>query len=264
MTAFAQSNSSHSRPHSWIAAFSQRATLANLVSFAVVLLMAAAYIVQINGSVGKGYQMRDLETRIHDLTISNQKLEVASREAQALDNVSKAVKMIGMVPAETPKYVRSAAPSVAFGIDTPMRVNLDYFYLGQDNLPDYGIPWVPNTNNALRSDRDYPAPSDWHNFYGLVNRDYEHTATHLVTGKIEHDFNDDFTLRNVLRYGHSGRDSVVTSPRFLSDNNTLVRRTDWKSRDQIDTILDEQIELTSKFETLGFPYLREVCFFQTG
>ncbi len=114
MTAFAQSNSSLSRPRTVFAVITQHASMSNLISFVVVLLMAAAYIVQINGSVGKGYQMRDLETRIHDLTISNQKLEVASREAQALDNVSKAVKMIGMVPAETPKYVRSAAPSVAF------------------------------------------------------------------------------------------------------------------------------------------------------
>jgi hypothetical protein len=114
MHTFAQSNPSLSRSRSVLSVLSQQAMLVNAISFALVLLMALAYIVQINGSVGKGYQMRDIETQIHELTISNQKLEVASREAQALDNVSKAVKMIGMVSADTPTYVRAAAPSVAF------------------------------------------------------------------------------------------------------------------------------------------------------
>ncbi len=114
MNTFAQSNPSLSRSRTAFAVLTQHTTLANATSFALVLFMALAYIVQINGSVGKGYQMRDLETQIHELTISNQKLEVASREAQALDNVSKAVKMIGMVSADTPTYLRASAPAVAF------------------------------------------------------------------------------------------------------------------------------------------------------
>ena len=42
------------------------------------------------------------------------------------------------------------APSVAVGLGTPTRASLSYFHLGQDNLPEYGIPWVPaNTNPDL-------------------------------------------------------------------------------------------------------------------
>ncbi len=29
------------------------------------------------------------------------------------------------------------------GLGTPTRASLSYFHLGQDNLPEYGIPWVP-------------------------------------------------------------------------------------------------------------------------
>src|SRR5687767_14578463 len=42
------------------------------------------------------------------------------------------------------------APSLAFGIGTPTRITADYSHLDQQNLPDYGIPWVPNTNVPLR------------------------------------------------------------------------------------------------------------------
>ena len=41
------------------------------------------------------------------------------------------------------------APSLAFGLGTPTRLTMSYYKLKQDNISDYGIPWVPATNNAL-------------------------------------------------------------------------------------------------------------------
>ena len=38
------------------------------------------------------------------------------------------------------------APSIAFGLGTALRATISYFHMDQDNLPDYGIPWVPNAN----------------------------------------------------------------------------------------------------------------------
>ena len=48
------------------------------------------------------------------------------------------------------------APSVAFGLNTPTRFIVNYLHLEQDNLSDYGIPWVPATNNVLVDFRDRP------------------------------------------------------------------------------------------------------------
>lgn len=144
------------------------------------------------------------------------------------------------------------APSLAFGMDTATRVTLSFFHLYQNNNPDYGIPWVPNTitHPSLVNSRDYAAPVDYSNYYGLSERDYEKTTTDLGTVRIEHDFNDTFTLRNQFRYGRNYRDSIITSPRFTTNNAiTEIRRTDWKSRDQIDAILTNQTDLISKFET---------------
>ena len=34
------------------------------------------------------------------------------------------------------------APTLAFGIDTPTRLTLSYFKEEENNLPDYGIPFI--------------------------------------------------------------------------------------------------------------------------
>jgi catecholate siderophore receptor len=141
------------------------------------------------------------------------------------------------------------APSLAFGIGTPTRVTLDYAHLDQDNLPDYGIPWVPNTSVPLRAYADQPPPVDFSNFYGLASRDYEDTKTDIATGRVEHDFGSALSIRSILRAGETTRDSLITSPRFESDTSTAIRRTDWKSRDQADGIVASQTDLTSRFRT---------------
>ena len=40
------------------------------------------------------------------------------------------------------------APSIAFGLGTDTRFTLSYMHLAQDNVPDYGIPWVPRNSTA--------------------------------------------------------------------------------------------------------------------
>jgi catecholate siderophore receptor len=141
------------------------------------------------------------------------------------------------------------APSLAFGIGTPTRVTVDYTHLDQDNVPDYGIPWVPNTNVPLRAYADAAPPVDFSNFYGLTARDYEDTATDVATARVEHDFGAVLSLRSIVRAGRTNRDSLITAPRFENTTSTTIRRTDWKSRDQSDGIVATQTDLTSRFRT---------------
>jgi catecholate siderophore receptor len=158
------------------------------------------------------------------------------------------------------------APSLAFGLGTPTRLTLSYFHLQQDNMPDYGIPWVPaNTNAALAAYSDKAPPVDYSNFYGLTARDYEETQTDVGTALIEHDLNDSLTLRDQFRYGVNDRDSVITAPRFVNANTSTTINRQLQSRDQTDTILANQIDLTAHFDTgkishdliTGFEYDRE-------
>lgn len=141
------------------------------------------------------------------------------------------------------------APTVGFGLDSSTRLTLGYSHLDQDNLPEYGIPWVPAANVPLARYADQPAPVRFDNFYGLTDRDYEKTVTGIATAELAHDFNDATTLRSLVRYGQSDRDSVITAPRFVSNDSTQLNR-QLQSRDLEDDILALQNDLTSRF-TLG-------------
>ena len=141
----------------------------------------------------------------------------------------------------------AVAPSLAFGLGTPTRVTLSHSYLAQDNMPDYGIPWVPATNVPLRDYADQAPPVAFSNFYGLASRDYEDTETGTSTAIVEHDVNASVAVRSLVRYGQTRRDSLTTAPRFESNSTTAIRRTDWKSRDQRDAILASQTDVTAHF-----------------
>ncbi len=140
------------------------------------------------------------------------------------------------------------APSLALGLGQPTRVRLSYSYLEQDNLPEYGIPWVPATNRALAEYEDRPAPVSFDNFYGLVDRDHEDLKTGIANAVVEHDFGTFATLRSTVRYGDANRDSVITAPRFASEDSTDLNR-QLQSRLLDDTILAHQTDLNFQFAT---------------
>lgn len=157
------------------------------------------------------------------------------------------------------------APSVAFGLGTALRATVSYSHMDQQNLPDYGIPWVPlaNATGPLAGYGEQAAPVDWSNYYGIKSRDYEDIHVNMVTGKIEYDVNDSIGFRNQLRYGHVMRDSIITAPRFSGTSHLINRQ--MQSRDQIDTVLNNQTDFTFKFDTgpvghalvTGIEYARE-------
>lgn len=133
------------------------------------------------------------------------------------------------------------APSIAFGLGTDSRLTLSYFHMEQDNVPDYGIPWIGSK----------PSPVDDSNWYGLLGRDFEKTQTDIFTAIFEHEFNDNLSLRNITRFGRNHIDLSVTAPRYNSPAlpGAEIRRTDWKNRDQEDIIISNQTELRYDFQT---------------
>ncbi len=156
------------------------------------------------------------------------------------------------------------APSVAVGLGTSTRAILSYFRLEQHNMPDYGIPFVPSTNEVLEDYANRPAPVDYDNYYGLTKRDYEDTTVNMATFALEHDLSDGIRIANTTRYGHSVRDSLYSAPRFLNTTTTLIRAQP-QSRDTVDEVLLNQTNLFAKFETgsvrhdaiVGFEVSRE-------
>jgi catecholate siderophore receptor len=140
------------------------------------------------------------------------------------------------------------APSLSFGLGGDTTTSIGLFHLEQDNMPDYGQPWVPASNNVLVESRNRTAPVDRGNWYGLLDRDYEDTTTDMATVSVDHRFSDGLSLRNVTRYGRSSRDSIITAPRFVSDDSTDINRSA-KTRDSVDRILANVTDLTATFST---------------
>src|SRR5271156_1044035 len=99
------------------------------------------------------------------------------------------------------------APTLAMGIDTPTRLTLSYFKEEENNLPDYGIPFIDGA----------PANVERSNYYGLVNYDRTRTNTNIGTIRFEQDFADDLTLSDSLRYANYGFQYLVTGS-FLGND----------------------------------------------
>jgi len=140
------------------------------------------------------------------------------------------------------------APSLATGLGTRSRFVFSYLHFKQDNIPDYGIPWVTATHNVLSEFRDRPAPVDRESFYGLRSRDFEELNSDIGTISFERDLGDNLTMRNQLRYSRATRDSITTAPRFASNDSLIINRNgpSWLTEDNI---WDNQTDLRSRFST---------------
>ncbi|HEY6816759.1 MAG TPA: TonB-dependent siderophore receptor [Croceibacterium sp.] len=140
------------------------------------------------------------------------------------------------------------APSIAVGLGSSTRAIASYVYLHHNGQPDYGIPFVPATNTALPEYADQPAPVDYDNYYGLTERDYDKTRTHLATFAIEHDVTEDIRIANATRYSYFTRDSIYSAPRFVSNTSTQVNP-QTQSRDTVDDAWFNQTNLYAEFAT---------------
>lgn len=76
-------------------------------------LFGAGYLALINAGATKGYEIRKLETSISELKDEQEQLELAVAEEQAVRNVEKKVREMGMVPTPKVDYVMAAVPTVA-------------------------------------------------------------------------------------------------------------------------------------------------------
>jgi catecholate siderophore receptor len=141
------------------------------------------------------------------------------------------------------------APSFGIGLNGPTRLIVSYFYQGDDNLPDYGLPYL----------RGGPAKVDTENFYGIPRRDYEHDDVHIGTLRFEHDFNENLRFRSTLRLALIERGSLVSIPAIVGTPGSLPLSAIQVSRpgtqrSQVDTSVLNTTELVAKFDTWRFKH----------
>ncbi|MES2316597.1 MAG: catecholate siderophore receptor Fiu [Pseudomonadota bacterium] len=110
------------------------------------------------------------------------------------------------------------APSLAFGLNGPTRVFLNYLHVDQDNTPDGGVPTIglpgytaPDAApNPIRTFLNSAKKVDPHGFYGS-NSDYDRVKADMFTVKVEHDFSPTVKLQNIARFGRTSQDYLLTA-----------------------------------------------------
>jgi catecholate siderophore receptor len=144
------------------------------------------------------------------------------------------------------------APTLSLGVDTPTRLTFSYYKQEENNIPDYGIPFIDGA----------PAHVERSNYYSLANYDRTRTNTNIGTIRFEHDFADGITLSDSLRYANYGFEYLVTGP-FLGNDfvdppppgtpyaDINVSR-DQPSSAGTTSLLINRTDVTGKFDWGGF------------
>jgi catecholate siderophore receptor len=110
----------------------------------------------------------------------------------------------------------AVAPSLALGIGGPTTLTLNYLHQNQDDIPDYGIPFVIAQKAApgVPFIPGRPAPVNRSTFYGLVDDDRFRADVDIGTLKFVHQFNDDLSITETARAGNYYFDSRETAAHY--------------------------------------------------
>jgi catecholate siderophore receptor len=142
------------------------------------------------------------------------------------------------------------APSVTFGLGTSTQLTVSYFLQREDNIPDYGLPFLFGEPPDVRRE----------NFYGLAREDTEETWVNIGTLRLDHRFNEHLDLRNTLRYSRVDREAFPSPPRISGSPtpatplSQIVVTTNHPGRDTTEDILTNQSDLIARFDTFSFKH----------
>ena len=146
------------------------------------------------------------------------------------------------------EYKRAGiAPSITFGLDTPTRATLSYYYLRTDDTPDSGVPyWDAATKTATGK----PLNTKQGIYYGWQDRDFQKQENQIGTIKVEHDLTDHLTISNIAMYSKSKNDYVWTQPDDSQkniENGEVWRRANTRITDT--NTFTDQLALRGKLNT---------------
>ncbi|MBM1200695.1 TonB-dependent siderophore receptor [Pseudomonas fragi] len=198
-----------------------------------------------------GFTYGSDQTRRYTLDVNRQFLDTA---AFRLNLMSHEQNVAGR---ESVNYDRwGVAPSLTFGLGTENRLNVSYYHLESNDLPDSGIPYgYSNSSKTAVHVHDKPDDGgDSKNFYGLKDRDFRKTRVDISTISFEHDFSDAMTLKNTFRHGNTGQDYILTQPDD-SQHNVNQYGTVWRranTRVSTTETTTNQTDLFGNFQVMGF------------
>jgi catecholate siderophore receptor len=111
------------------------------------------------------------------------------------------------------------APSIIFGMNQHTRATFSYLHEGEDDIPDYGLPYYGASYARVPRNT----------YYGLANENYLRTTPDILTARIEHDYGQHITLRNVFRWANYPRHFRITEPQINSVGTIVYTNPDGKN-----------------------------------
>ncbi len=155
----------------------------------------------------------------------------------------------------------AVAPSLAFGLNGPTRLTLNYLHVDQDNTPDGGVPTVGLPGYSSPDTRAFVSaakPVNSTGFYGSAS-DYDKVKADMLTAKVEHDLSATAKLQNITRYGKTEQDYLLSAftvnsanlktPTPSDPNSWTLARTNRTVKDQSNKILTNQSVATVNLDT---------------
>lgn len=142
------------------------------------------------------------------------------------------------------------APSITFGLGSPLRATIAYSYLKTDDIPDFGHPFQNSgTQTPLKLDRN--------NYYGFANRDFRKTEGHFGSAILEYDIAVGVTLRNSTRLARTTNEYIVSRPSFNTTTATPATglvAIDFRSANILTEGFLNQTDLRGKVQTGGIEH----------
>ncbi|MBC7501244.1 MAG: TonB-dependent siderophore receptor [Herminiimonas sp.] len=140
------------------------------------------------------------------------------------------------------------APTLTWGAGTADEVSLAYYHLKENNVPDMGVPYF--------NGRPLDVPIN--RFYGLSKADYERNETGIATATYTHLFDNDSSIRTIIRHADYERDLRGTAPRLAAGttsitDGTIVNR-QRQARGGNEKTLALQSDYTTKFNLGGMKH----------
>jgi len=86
----------------------------NTAIIAIVALLGVWYLVQVNLTMSKNYQIRDMQNQLAAVQTVAHANEIKLTEAETVSNLTAQAASLGMVPVGTVEYVTRPSSGVAF------------------------------------------------------------------------------------------------------------------------------------------------------
>ncbi|WP_322102594.1 catecholate siderophore receptor Fiu [Paraburkholderia sp. J41] len=187
----------------------------------------------------------------------NQKLNDTS--AFRLNMMGHKADVAGRDQADNQRW--GIAPSLAFGLNSPTTVYIDYMHVKQDNTPDGGVPTIGlpgyKAPGSAFSALNTAPKVDSHNYYGTAS-DHDDSTTDMATIRVEHKFGDNTVLRNTTRWEEVKQNYMLSSFMLAATNLAASNPADLSTytmtrtpnlRDSNNRIVTNQTNVTTTFNT---------------